>query len=701
VVVTGVVSSEEVKQQIKERLFRLLGKDPEAVVVTFRSGDDALCDAMCAEIRSLVPDRRHIEVTLDDLPTIPKKLGPYRVGLAPVMFTDDTRYAPLRRAAFFLAPTKILAYNARLERHHLSLTQPIASWLFLRGVPLDRIFLRPWWLWPKFLKHPNDRTTRPDEHEHVAQASVAQAFRFRDPFRAACGPHRPTIAVLSPYFPYPFSHGGAVRIFHLLRETARVFDVELYAFTEADIPDSDLDPVLEFVSRVYLVRKPRYREPRWSSLAPPEVCEYRSPEMRAIWRKARADLKQVEYTALATYHGDILVEHDVTFDLYFQLLARRRTTSKWWDWWRWRRFETRAAKRFRRVAVMSEKDGELLHIPSTRVMENGVDLARFTPTQEIPGRRMLFIGSFRHFPNITAFRFLTEEIFPLVPDAELTVVAGPDPLIHWSNHTGTHAPAPHPRIRLLEFVADVAPLYREANVVLVPTLESAGTNLKVLEALAMERAVVSTPSGCAGLGLVHRETAWIADSASQLAEGIRALLGDLPLRLAIARAGREHAQRNFDWRAIGARQRALYYDMLGDPIQVRPATPADLDAIAQIQAESAQAAQWPPADYLPQTFLVALLNRDVAGFIAVRTTTPGEHEILNLAVDPKHRRRGIARRLLHEVLSTHPGEWFLDVRESNAPAQALYKSLGFSATARRENYYNQPPEAAIVMRFFS
>ncbi|HXP85677.1 MAG TPA: GNAT family N-acetyltransferase [Bryobacteraceae bacterium] len=702
------------KQRIKQWWCGLRGKDPEAVVVSFRSGDDALSDAMCAEVQRLIPDRRHIEVRLEDLPGLRKRLRPHRIGLAPVLFTGDARYAPLRRAAFLLAPSKILAYNARLERHHLRLIQPIASWLFWRGVPLDRIFLRPGWLWPAFLKRPNDRTVRPAEHQRIEG-------RARDP-------QRPLVAVLSPYFPYPLSHGGAVRIFHLLRETARTFDVKLYAFTEAEIPDHDLEPVLEFVSRVYLVRKPRYREPRWSSLAPPEVCEYRSPEMQALWQKAEASLKQVEYTALASYGGDVLVEHDITFDLYAQVRARRRTLGAWWDWWRWRRYETSAVKQFRRITVMSPKDQEaivehalvratsrLVSTPgdgtsagmartsacSTVVVENGVDLARFTPTQELPGRRLLFIGSFRHFPNITAFRFLAEEVFPLIPDAELTVVAGPDPWPHWQNHTGTLAPAPHPRIHINEFVADVRPLYQETNVVVVPTLESAGTNVKVLEALAMERAVISTASGCAGLDLEHRETAWIADSAAGLAEGIRTLLDDFALRLHIARAGRRHAERQFDWRAIGARQRALYSELLGDSVQIRPAWLDDLEAMAQIQAASPDASQWRIEDYLAHDCLVALTDGRVTGFLAIRTVPPSEHEILNLAVDPAHRRRGIARRLLQEALLTRPGDWFLDVRESNTAAQSLYKSLGFSPIGRRENYYAEPCEGAIVMRFFS
>ncbi|WP_447412437.1 hypothetical protein, partial [Clostridium perfringens] len=84
---------------------------------------------------------------------------------------------------------------------------------------------------------------------------------------------------------------------------------------------------LEFCSRAYLVEKPRYREPRWSTILPPEVGEYESPEMHSLWNAREADVAQVEYTYLARYGGDVLVEHDVTFDLYTQIRSRRKTFS--------------------------------------------------------------------------------------------------------------------------------------------------------------------------------------------------------------------------------------------------------------------------------------------------------------------------------------------------------------------------------------
>ncbi len=661
----------------------MLGKDPDAVIVSFRSGDPALADAMCEEIRRLEPSRRHFEVTLEEAADVGRRFRRYRVGLAPVLFTDDPQYRALRRAAFLLAPRKILAYNGRLERHHLRLATPIASWLFLRGVPVDRIFLRPRWLFPK------DRTVRPTGHRVIEGLP-----RW---------PGRSSVAVLTPYFPFPLSHGGAVRIFHLLREAAREFDIILYAFTEEEATDAELAPVLEFVATVYLVRKPRYREPRWSTILPPEVCEYQSPAMQELWRSRQADVAQVEYTSLASYGGEVLVEHDVTYDLYAQVRARRNTLAAWWDWWRWRRFELRAVREYNRVVVMSDKDRGLLGIQRASVIENGVDLDRFEPAPETPGRRLLFIGSFRHFPNIVAFRFLTEEIFSHIADAELTVVAGPDPWPHWRNYTGRLRPPEHPRVRLLEFVADVRPLYREANLVVVPTLESAGTNVKVLEALAMERAVVTTPSGCAGLTLEHGKTAWIADSAGGFAAGITRLLDDGVLRASIAQAGRVHAKKHFDWRVIGRRQRDLLREAAGDPLVLRTATEDDLVSITRIQAASPAASQWEPESYLGFHCLVAALRggSELAGFLVSRATAPGEREILNLAVDPGQRRRGVARRLLEQELGMGEGSWFLEVRESNAAAIRLYQALGFRPGGRRERYYENPPEAGIVMRFLS
>jgi glycosyltransferase involved in cell wall biosynthesis len=380
------------------------------------------------------------------------------------------------------------------------------------------------------------------------------------------------VAVLAPYFPYPLAHGGAVRIFYLLRELAREFDVELLAFSDGpaqDLAAMQTAPVLEFCARVALAPKPRYREPRWCTLLPPEVHEFRSPAMRrALEEERRAfgyEALQVEYTQLAEYGAGFgnaaLVEHDITFDLFAQIRQREPSLSAWWNWFRWHRFETRMLRKYARAVVMSKKDAGMAG-PRAVVIENGVDLDRFHPEPERAGQCLLFIGSFRHFPNIEAYRFFTQQVWPLLreqfPEMSVTVVAGPDPLTYWRAFTDSPEPAAEPRIQLLGFVADVRPLYVDANLVLVPTTVSAGTNVKALEAMAMQRAMVSTPSGCAGLGLIHGHSVWQAAEPAAFAAGIATLIGDAERRAQIAQAAYDQARRNFDWRAIGERQRELW-----------------------------------------------------------------------------------------------------------------------------------------------
>jgi ribosomal protein S18 acetylase RimI-like enzyme/glycosyltransferase involved in cell wall biosynthesis len=688
-----------VKAALKQFIFRLLGKDPEAIVVTFASGDPELAQRMFAEIQRLVPDRRHFLVTPADFNghstlkiyrQLRERFRAYRIGQAPLLLDRDKRYSALRRAAFLYAPTRILAYNARLERHQLSIGTAIASFLFVKGVPLDRIFLRPRWLvpWKK------DRSIYPSKIRELEGRPLSLRRR--------------RVAVLSPYFPFPLAHGGAVRIFNLLREMSVEFDIFLFAFSDTETTE-DQKSVADLCARVILVDKPRYREPRWSTLAPPEVHEFHSPAMSAALARIRAEYKfeavQVEYTMLAPYGGDVLVEHDVTFALYRQIRDRTPGIAQRWDFWRWQRFEKKWIRRYRKVVVMSEQDRALLARPNVTVVPNGVDLERFTPEIERPGQRLLFIGSFRHFPNIVAYRFFIEQVWPILcrhsPLITLTVVAGPDPLLYWRDHTALSSIPQDDRIRLLEFVSDVRPLYVEANLAIVPTLVSAGTNLKVLEAMAMDRAVVSTSSGCAGLGLEHSLNVWIADQPEDFARAIQALLQDDALRRQIANAGRVHVERNYGWPQIGARQRALLRSLMPPRVQIRPARESDLPQITAIQHAAPESSQWEAQDYLAFDCQVGLLAGRLAGFLVSRSVGDREREILNVAIHPDFRRLHIATELLQAELSRCPGVHFLEVRQSNAAARRLYEGLGFQAVGERPAYYDDPPETGIVMRILS
>ena len=127
----------------------------------------------------------------------------------------------------------------------------------------------------------------------------------------------------------------------------------------------------------------------------------------------------------------------------------------------------------------------------------------------------------------------------------------------------------------------------------------------------------------------------------------------------------------------------------------------DLDAVAAIQQASPGAARWNVADYLDREFLVAVDRNRVVGFLVTRTLAADEREILNLAVAPDFRRKGVARVLLGSAFEAFRGCVFLEVRESNGVAQKFYKSLGFKGLSKRKRYYDNPPETAIVMKFHS
>jgi ribosomal-protein-alanine N-acetyltransferase len=136
-------------------------------------------------------------------------------------------------------------------------------------------------------------------------------------------------------------------------------------------------------------------------------------------------------------------------------------------------------------------------------------------------------------------------------------------------------------------------------------------------------------------------------------------------------------------------------------LPIRRGLEEDLAAVAAIQSASPEAAHWNATDYLAYDFWVAVDGRRIAGFLVSRPLGLGEGELLNLAVEPGFRRKGVGKALVQAFLGEFPGGACLEVRESNVAALALYKSLGFKEVNRRPGYYDFPPEPAIVMKFHS
>jgi ribosomal-protein-alanine N-acetyltransferase len=141
-------------------------------------------------------------------------------------------------------------------------------------------------------------------------------------------------------------------------------------------------------------------------------------------------------------------------------------------------------------------------------------------------------------------------------------------------------------------------------------------------------------------------------------------------------------------------------------VNIRPATPEDVNAILALERACDMAAHWSEAEYarifeddgVARVLFVAD-DGGVSGFIVARTAGP-DWEIENIAVEPARRGRGIGRELVDAVIAeakaAHADAIALEVRESNSPARALYRHCGFSEIGRRPRYYSNPDEAAVL-----
>src|SRR3984893_5353197 len=142
------------------------------------------------------------------------------------------------------------------------------------------------------------------------------------------------------------------------------------------------------------------------------------------------------------------------------------------------------------------------------------------------------------------------------------------------------------------------------------------------------------------------------------------------------------------------------------PFKIRPYQFSDAEAVAEICRQSPEAAQWPKESYEQahssgQIVLIAEINAQVCGFLVARVSG-GEAEILNTAIDPAHRRKGLGSVLLTTAISAaqvrNVKSIYLEVRKSNCVAISFYGQHGFSKMAERREYYSGPTENAVVMK---
>lgn len=231
------------------------------------------------------------------------------------------------------------------------------------------------------------------------------------------------------------------------------------------------------------------------------------------------------------------------------------------DWRRWRRFQPWAWRRFDLVQVFSRRDADSIAAlapevaPRVRVDPFGLALPpRADPARQVPGT-ILFVGAFAHPPNRDAALWLAREILPAVreraPGARLRIVGS----------------APPPEVLALagaevEVVADapsVLPHLEEAAVVMAPVRTGGGMRMKVLQAMAAGKAVVTTPRGTEGYtGFGEEPPLAAGESEAEIAAATAALLADDAERLRLGERAREFAERHHSPEAWAERLTAVY-----------------------------------------------------------------------------------------------------------------------------------------------
>jgi len=212
------------------------------------------------------------------------------------------------------------------------------------------------------------------------------------------------------------------------------------------------------------------------------------------------------------------------------------------------------------VAV-SQLDAERLRSQSLsahfHVVENGTDTTYFLPSDADPEpQTVIFAGGLSWYPNVSAIRFFTREIWPLLKDRCAGIrlyLAGRSPA-----ESVLQAARSDPAITLISDPEDIRPWVARAAVFVCPIIDGGGTRLKILDALAMGKAVVSTSIGCEGLRVKRGEDLLVADAPEAFADEVARALGNATLRRQLGQAGRALVERQYSWEVIGGQLDEAY-----------------------------------------------------------------------------------------------------------------------------------------------
>jgi sugar transferase (PEP-CTERM/EpsH1 system associated) len=398
------------------------------------------------------------------------------------------------------------------------------------------------------------------------------------------------ILILAPQVPIPpqaltgLSQGTTIRNFSLIAGLAKRHTVDLLAFLSPgeQVSANSLDCLRPYCHTIVTepapVRTlvPRARDTLLRSL-PDMALRLESPTMHLrlarLLDENRYSVIQVEGIEMAPYlpgsRGPscprlVFDDHNAEYVLQQRAFFTDVRRPRRWvaaayslvQWQKLARYERRICRAVDRVVAVSEADRmALLRLApglDIKVVPNGVDLAFNRPgivpaAADMGPHALVFTGKMDYRPNVDAVVWFADAVLPQIlaqmPDARFYVV-GQQP------HARVKALADRPAITVTGRVPDVRPYIAGAGVYVVPLRIGGGTRLKVLEAMALGQAIVSTRLGCDGFAFEDGREVCFAEEPTIFAHTVLTLLRDRQRAAVLGQTARAYVEANFDWDAI-------------------------------------------------------------------------------------------------------------------------------------------------------
>lgn len=384
----------------------------------------------------------------------------------------------------------------------------------------------------------------------------------------------------------PPDTGGKIRSYNILRELARHHTVTFFSFYGAHA--HDVHHELEKLFPIFCVP---LRLPPSSSAAelrdyivnlfsrePYNVLKYCRPEVRkqltGVLQQQNYDVILCDFlTPAAVIPWDwpcpkVIFTHNVEALIWRRHYEVARNplwkALSWYEWRRMRAAERRYLRRADHVLAVSENDrntfASFLDPGKLTVIQTGVDVDYFKPMpdSEQPNS-LVFTGSMDWLPNEEGIVYFVTEILPLirqeVPDVSLRIV-GRKPSAALQSLA-----ARQEHVELTGWVEDIRPFLARGAVCIVPLRIGSGTRLKIFEAMAMGKAVVSTSIGAEGLPVRPGENILLADDPETFTQSVASLLRDATRRREIGLAARKLVAEKYSWARIAADFAAVLADV--------------------------------------------------------------------------------------------------------------------------------------------